>query len=237
MLSNWPVDSWCDQDHSYGGAWLRGNNKGGFLSLSRMCLGYPSYVSGGQFNESTYHQANIFSEADILSVVQGAAPYSILPIPYAFTSLPFDYSTMLSVLKANVVSITSIMGDIEVGPDHPTNPKPGAFVTCDGAHGLTEGNHAFIHGTGVNEYNNAWTAYTGRSGDDSTHFHIGDNNHDNRTWEGTTANAGTVRGDAPSNATLFGLAYNRPTQKVYIGWVNNIGPTGMISQFRFDDSF
>jgi len=203
--------------------WIHGNTKGGFLSISRMCLGYPWYVSGSQGNESTFLQLNIFSEADIESVVLGANPYDILPIPYEFTGLPFDYSTMVSVPRANISSITAPTGQDQ------TAAHPATVVTLT-PHGCSVNDLVFLHNTGVDEFDNAWIAY---EVDSPTQLKIGDNNHTNKFWSGASASAGSLKVTATGMATMFGLAYDSLTRLVHMGWVNNIGPTGMVSVFEY----
>jgi hypothetical protein len=224
---DWPVSKWCDQDFTYGGAWIHGANKSGLLTFGHMCYGAPLYISGAQFSEGIYHQLNIFSEADLALVAAGANPYDIQPLTYDFTALPVDYSTIRSSFRANIVSITANTGEPQTGPDNPGS-YVGALVTTATPHGFTTGQYVVIYNSGVADYDNGWLCTV----INSTQLRIWDGNHTGFFWSGTPATAGTIRALPTASASPFGTAYDPATGLYYIGWISSIGPTGMISVFE-----
>ena len=242
-LQDWADTYWNDQDHTWGGVYVRGTTKAEFVSFSRMNADYPWYVSGGQGNESTYYQINIIAEQDMKDVFDSVIdPNEVAVDQNMFEELPFDYSKLNSVLVGNIATITSPVGENEATPNNP-NPEqvgPGALITMTAAHGLDAGafpysSILFVHDSGVDEYDNAWQW----NDESTTQLRIGDNNHDNlsgKTWEGTTATTGTVRTSSTGDCAIFGTAYDPDDQRIYVGWLHSVGSTyqGMISVFELD---
>jgi len=242
-LQDWPETCWNDQDHTWGGVYVRGNTKAGFISFSRMNKDYSWYVSGGQGNESTYYQLNIIAEQDMKDVFDTTIdPNEVEVDQNLFDLLPFDYSLLNSVLVGNIATITSPAGENEATPGNP-NPAqvgPGALITMTAPHGLDAGDFPYsgiivVHDSGVDEYDNAWQW----NDESTTQLRIGDNNHDNlsgRVWEGITATTGTVRTLYPGDCPIFGAAYDPDEQRIYVGWIHYTvaGRQGMISVFELD---
>jgi hypothetical protein len=233
-----PFDGWGPSkwswggDRVWGGVWIHGANKGGFVCLGRLGLGQMSYVGATIGAEKFADFLHVTSEADMAAVAAGTSQrYEIQPTSYLLNSIAsIDYTAHEYAGDPSPIAISSITASSSENQAQPATCVTSAPHGLSGAGVGQDGEFISIRGTDVaTQYDNLWRVYGTPA--NATTFQFRDGNHGGIPWSGVSATTGTLRKLPTAGPLLQGMAFDALTNKLYILFTHRNGVNPIVAVF------
>ncbi len=225
---------WWLYDSTFGGVFIQGATKSGYLTVQRLAKGQATYLYASNTVEMLVNALSIVAVDDMVDVALGSrTPQSLQPDTNEWTWPVMDPTDYQSVHYASIATVTSVYGNYRSGQNHVPG-QANAIVTTTAPHGFTVDGYVAVEGVSSRQYNDNWVFTV----IDSTHLGIFNPSLDSYIWDGTTGTGGELRsvghGDSSYNGIfIWGLAYDPATQKLYLGYRHKDG-TPMVSVWYVD---